>query len=341
MRRYLATAAAVLLLVPLSTGCTASTESTEVGVRTVNVSVLGNRGVMDEIYQQGGTYFFFRPLSDWAVFDVGLQNLEMLREAGEGARRGDDSLRFKTVDGNDISVNVTIAWSVDPTRAPYVRRFVGANTGQVEEKFVRPVSRTMVRDVLNQLTSEEYYRAERRFQMAEEAKARLNVLMAPEGVIIEQVLLGEHKFNPTYEQIIRDKKVAEQEASRLSSETEAAGEEMKRDLERARGTVNQSIETARGSSAKRLLEADAIYFERQQQAAALLAEKRANAEGLTAQAKALAGSGGRSMVKLRVAEALAGKKILFLPSGGGMDLRTTDVNQLLQVYGVQAVADGK
>lgn len=317
-------------------GCSASTESTEIGVRTVNASLVGGRGVMNEPYAQGGTYFFPRPLSQWHVFDVGLQNLEMLREA----RVGDDSLRFKTIDGNDISVNVTIAWRVDPAMAPYVLQFVGGSTADVEAKLVRPVARTVVRDVLNQLTSEAYYQAERRFEMGEEARERLNLVLNGEGVQIEQVLLGEHKFNPTYEQTIKDKKVAEQEAARLSSETEAAAEEMLRDLERGKGTVSKAMEETLGEAAKRRLEADAIYYERQRQAEAILAEKRARAEGLTARAKALAGSGGASMVKLAVARSLKGKNILFVPAGSGMDLRSTDMNALLQAYGVQAVAEG-
>jgi len=322
---------------PALTGCTASTESTEVGVRTVNIGLLKQRRVMDEIYPQGGTYVFPRFSSQWNVFDVGLQNLEMLREAGEGNRQGDDSLRFKTIDGNDISVNVTIAWNIEPSSAPYVLQFIGSSTREVEDKFVRPVSRTIVRDVLNQLTSEEYYQADRRFRAGEEAKARLNALLTQEGIVIEQVLLGEHRFNNTYEQSIRDKKVAEQEASRLQSATEAAAEEMKRELEKQKGVVSKAIETAKGDAAKRRLEADAIYFERQQQAEAILAEKRARAEGLTAKARALSGSGGRNMVKLQVAEALAGKDIIFIPAGGGMDLRKTDVNALLTAIGVDGL----
>ncbi|MBT3220313.1 MAG: prohibitin family protein [Proteobacteria bacterium] len=331
----------ILLLIAalLSTiGCTASTESTEVGVRTVNFSLLGGRGVQKEVYPQGGTYFFFRPLSDWQVFDVGLQNLEMMRESAQGDRTGDDSLRFKTIDGNDISVNVTIAWRINAAQAPYVLQFIGRSTKGVEDKFVRPTTRTVVRDVLNKLTSEEYYQADRRFEMAEEARDRLMAVMEQEGIIIEQVLLGEHRFNATYEQIIRDKKVAEQEASRLKSETEAAREEMKRDLEKAKGIVSKSLEEARGMERKRKLAADAFFFEREQQAQAIMAEKTARAEGLTARAKALAGSGGENMVKLKVAEALQGKKIVFIPAGSGLDLRNTDVNALLEVYGVQAAA---
>jgi regulator of protease activity HflC (stomatin/prohibitin superfamily) len=325
------------LALPLA-GCSASTEATEVGVRTVNFALFGQTGVMAEPYSQGATYFFPRWWSDFSVYDVGVQNLSMLRAQVEGDRQGDDAVRFKTVDGNDISVDVTIAWTIPPEKTPYVRQFVGKNTQEVGDKLVRPTSRTVVRDVLNQLTSEEFYQADKRSALTEEARARLNRVLEPEGVHVEQVLLGEHKFNPQYEQTIGDKKVAEQEASRLLSETEAAGEEMKRDLEKAKGEVSKQIETARGEAEKRHLEADAIYFEKDKQAEAILAEKKAHAEGLLAQAKAMSGAGGRSMVKMQVADALAGKTLVFVPSGG-MDLRTTDMNTLLSTYGVAAATD--
>ena len=131
--------------------------------------------------------------------------------------------------------------------------------------------------------------------------------------------------------------MAEQEAARLTSETRAAFEEMARDLERAKGDVGKQVEEARGEAEKRRLEADAIYFERERQAQASLAEKQALAEGLTERARAMSGAGGEAMVKLKIAEALKGKKIVFIPAGSGMDLRNTDVNQLLEVYGAKSL----
>ncbi|HMV68848.1 MAG TPA: SPFH domain-containing protein [Myxococcota bacterium] len=317
-------------------GCTAGTESTEVGVRVVNVGLWG-KGVQPDVYPAGGTYFFFRPFSDWYTFDTAIQNLIMVREQQSGDRAGDDSLRFKTVDGNDVSVNVTLSWRIIPERTPYLLQFVGGDAGEVEEELVRPTSRAVIRDVLNQLTSESYYQADLRFQMSEEARARLNAVLEPEGVRIEQVVFGEHRFNDEYEQTIRDKKVAEQEAERLVSETEAGAEEMKRDLEKAKGEVSKAIEKALGAGEQRRLEADAIWFKRQKEADALFAEKQARAEGLMARAKALAGAGGDKMVKLEIARALQGKDLVFVPAGGGMDLRTTDMNTLLEAYGVQKI----
>ena len=48
---------------------------------------------------------------------------------------------------------------------------------------------------------------------------------------------------------------------------------------------------------------------------------------------ALAGSGG---------EAIQGKRIMLLPvSGGGMNLKTTDINRLIETLGIKALSGGK
>ncbi len=45
------------------------------------------------------------------------------------------------------------------------------------------------------------------------------------------------------------------------------------------------------------------------------------------------------MVKLKIAEALQGKKIILIPiSEGGINLKTTDINDLLKIYGMKALS---
>ncbi len=325
---------AALLGMLFTTGCTPhTTGATEVGVRTNSIGIGGGRGVSDTIYAPGSTSFFPPLVTHWHLFDTVLQNLAMTREHSSGDRAGDDSLQFKTIDGNDISVNVTVSWRIDAQLAPYLLRFVGESTQEVGDRLVRPVSRTMLRDVLNELSSEEYYNSELRFEKAEEGRSLLNHYLMGEGVVIEQVLLGEHRFNDRYETVIRDKKLAEQNAARYRSEAEAVEQQMSRQLETARGDVQEALEEARGIAERRVLESDAIYFERERQAQALLTERSAMAEGLRERARALAGPGGRNMVKLEIARALLGRPIVFMPGGGGMDLRNTDVNDLLDRYG--------
>ncbi len=91
------------------TGCVPhSTDNTEVGVRTVKFSFLGKKGVEDKYYAPGSTYFFMPFINDWHTFDTKLQNLEMTYDSNKGDRSIRDDLLFKTVDGNDISLDVII-----------------------------------------------------------------------------------------------------------------------------------------------------------------------------------------------------------------------------------------
>jgi hypothetical protein len=88
-----------------------------------------------------------------------------------------------------------------------------------------------------------------------------------------------------------------------------------------------------GLAKQRTIESDAYYYSQERVAQATLTEAKASAKGVSEQARALAGSGGDNMVKLKLAQALKGKNIIFVPTGG-MDLRTTNMNDLLQTYGI-------
>jgi regulator of protease activity HflC (stomatin/prohibitin superfamily) len=212
----------------------------------------------------------------------------------------------------------------------------------VKENLVRPACRSIVRDVLNTMTSEEFYVSEKRFLKAEEAREKLAKVLAPEGVIVERVILGEHHFHPDYEKVIHDKKLAEQTAERMVSEGHAALQESLRNLETAKGQVSQKIATARGALDQVKLHADADYFRAQREAEAILAEKKARAKGVEKTNQAMSGAGGRAMVKLSIADALKGKQIIFLPSGGKSGgLQTMNLNELLARFAFSETSAAK
>jgi hypothetical protein len=65
---------------------------------------------------------------------------------------------------------------------------------------------------------------------------------------------------------------------------------------------------------------------------AIQAEGIAEANGIQEMNNALAGSGG---------EAIQGKRIMLLPvSEGGMNLKTTDINRLIETLGVKGLSSG-
>src|SRR5207237_10575462 len=116
----------------------------------------------------------------WNCDHAGRRHLPMVRSVQTGARGARDDVEFKTHDGNDIAVDVTIAWRIDTAKAPWILEHVGGSTDEVKENLVRPACRSIVRDVLNAMTSEEFYVSEKRFLTAEEARAKLARVLAPE-----------------------------------------------------------------------------------------------------------------------------------------------------------------
>ena len=333
MRRYY-----IVIFCMILQGCVShSTGETEVGVLVCKIGLgCNSKGVQSELYPPGSTNFFAPFIRDFYTFDTKVQNLEMIADVKRGDRIERDDLRFKTTDGNDISMDVTVAWTIDPKRAPDLLQNVGISTQEVKEKLVRPIARTLVRDVLNELTSESIYNSDKRFEKAEEAKKVLTDALAPHGVIISQVILHEHRFAPEYEKVIHDRKLAEQRAQQLKSESEAATQEALRNLETARGKVASDIAQSTGQLAQAKLAADAEYFQQQQNSDAIVAERAAKAKAIQKRNEALRGSGGRAMVKLRVAEALDGKQIILVPGGqSGVGINKLDINKLVE----QAIAN--
>ena len=93
-----------------------------------------------------------------------------------------------------------------------------------------------------------------------------------------------------------------------------------------------------GEYLKAKISADAYYEQQAMLAKAIEAEGLAQGKGIEKMVEALNNSGGKTMVKMKLAESLEGKKIYLLPFGGagGIDLKTTDINELLKTFGVRS-----
>ena len=320
----------VLCLFPLlgAVGCTTySTDSTEVGVRTRKVF---GAGIEQKVYEPGATYVFFPWLSDWATFDIMIQKLEMTAAKDRGDRPGDDAIVLKSTDGNDISIDVTVTWHIDRDKAPQILARGGRSTAIIKEELVRPACRAYVRDAFNELHSEEFFDRKRLLEKADKAKKKLMEELTGEGVVIIDVMPGEQRFNPEYERVIHDRKISEQVAERLKSEAQAAEAEQNRQLEKARGDVQAQIAEAKGRVERIRIAADRALYENERTAKAILVEATAKAKGIEKQNKAMSGAGGRTAVKLRIADALSGKPILIVPASTGTNIQKLDVTRIVE-----------
>lgn len=336
------TTIAALLTVVLfgAVGCIPRTTGpTEVGVRTIKLGIFAKKGVEEKVYAPGSTYFFLPFINDWNTFDTKLQNLEMTHHRGRGDRRTQDDLLFKTIDGNDIGLDVIIAYRIDPQKAPKILQYVAKDDETLRGKIVRTIARSKPRDIFGELHTEEFYVAGSRERQAQKAKEQLQKIFSPMGIIVEKVLTKDYRFNPKYQKAIEDKKVADQLVEKNKSAQRAALEEYKRKLEQAKGEVNKMVANVDGEYMRAKIEVDAYYEKQKLIAEAIKTEGIAEAKGIHEMNAAMAGSGGEALVKLRIAEAIQGKRIILLPvSEGGMNLKTTDINKLINTIGIRALS---
>jgi regulator of protease activity HflC (stomatin/prohibitin superfamily) len=207
---------------------------------------------------------------------------------------------------------------------------------------VRTIARSKPRDIFGELKTEEFYVAGSRELQSQKGKEVLQGILGPMGIFVEKVLTKDYRFNPEYQKAIEDKKVADQRVEKNKSAQRAAREEYKRKLEEAKGEVNKMVADADGEYLKAKIEADVYYEKQKLLAEAIRTEGIAEAKGIQEMNMAMTGSGGEALVKLRIAEAIQGKRIMLLPvSEGGMNLKTTDINQLITTIGLRSLTEKK
>jgi regulator of protease activity HflC (stomatin/prohibitin superfamily) len=268
------------------------------------VPVLGKRGVHKEVYD-AGFHLVLKPfnLEHMYLFPKDLQVLDLTGAREEAAQEASvgKAAHIQTSDGFFVDVDVSILYNIVD---PYLV-FTRLGTGRLfETNGIIPKAEPVLKQTLGELTTEEFYNSPLRAAKAQQAEELLNRDLIPYGLKVDHVQ-----------------------------------EEYLKKLEDAKGEVNKMVADADGRFRQAQIEADAYYEKQQRIAAATEAEGIAEAKGITELNKALIGSGGEVMVKLKIAEALEGKRILLLPlAGSGTDIETTNINQLLETYGVRGLA---
>ncbi len=285
------------------------------------VGVLLNRLTGDlEVIEQSGVRIYCGLTSKFHVLDKTLQTLTMT-----GGSRG-DSLKVKTVDGSDVYVDLKIQYRLDPSMADIVVTTSGLGDA-FKEKWARNYCRSVCRNHLGELTTEQFYDATAREVKVLAAKKDLNELLNEFGITIDSIVIPQRpQFYAEYEEMIKKKKLADQEVLEEQSKALAAQQRQKTSIVSATNETNVAVERftgemeqltikAKAEAQKIRKEGDAYYdrisigaeatfYQKKKDAEGILALKKAEAEGIEALREALSGEGGRNMVKLEYARKL-------------------------------------
>ncbi len=258
--------------------------------------------------------------------------LEQVKVAPHRREEGKQNIRLKTADGNDVWVDVTVGYQVIEENAPLLVQKIGPRMDSVVG-IVGPEVRGFVRQVLGELKTGEFYQALKREAKIEKARDALNRRLNPFGIMIVSLNVPEFRFSREYENILREKALAEQKRQEYERLQDAAEQEKLAKKNKARGEADAMIALAQGRKLRAEQEAEAAYNARESRAEAIGEKLTKEAEGLAAITSALSVPGGEMQVRRELAKAIQGKKIIVLPGGAGGTINVMDINELLQTYG--------
>jgi regulator of protease activity HflC (stomatin/prohibitin superfamily) len=220
--------------------------------RGVVISALDPQGYKTEALQPGLRWVvpFFENV---VTYPISRQTYTMSIAPLEGAVQGDDSVTARTADGQELFIDASVIFAIDPEKVVDVH--IDWKNRYTDE-LVRPQSRGIIRDATSQYGVEEIVTSQRdAFQSSMETA--LGDKMAENGLILIDFVLRNITFSPEYAASVEQKQVAEQLAQQAALIVEQRRQEAEQARQTAQGQADAAVIAAEGRAAARLLEADA------------------------------------------------------------------------------------
>jgi len=258
--------------------------------RGVVISAIAPKGYREDILQPGLRWVI--PYAENVkTYSISKNTYTMSIAHQEGEIQGDDSIAARTADGQEVYIDASIIFSMDPVDVLEVHivwqdRYV--------DGLVRPTVRGVIRDAVSQFRVNEVY-STRRDELKQQIEDELIEAMEENGLILSDFVLRNITFTPEYAASIEQKQIAEQ----LAQQAEYIVEQRKQEAEQAR-------QVAEGVK-------DAAIIEAEGEAEAQVIKAKAEAEALQLIANVLAEN--PDLLNYRYIEKLApGIQVMLVPN---------------------------
>lgn len=202
-------------------------------IRQVDAGYVGVKSlfgkVQDEILTSGLS--FINPLMDVTTIDIKTLNYTMSGVHDEGTKTGDDAIKVLTSDGLEVTIDLSVLYRVNPAEAGRLLREVGVD---YEDKIVRPITRTRIRD------NSVYYEAVALYSTKrDEFQGRIFKTIEADfkkrGMILENLLVRNITLPASVKSTIEQKINAEQEAQKMQFVLQKERQEAERKRVEAQG----------------------------------------------------------------------------------------------------------
>lgn len=227
------------------------------------------------------------------------------------------SLPLPSKEGLTIASEISILYRVIPEAAPRLLREVGIG---YETQLIMPVFRSAAADISSQFVAKDMHSGARS-TIETEIATRMNQILEPKGVLVENVLMKSITLPRGLARAIEEKLEAEQQAQRMEFVKDTERREAERRLIAAEGQRNAGIVAAEAQRRVTEIEAEG-------KAKALLLDAKARAEAtlLESEAQAEANRKLQGSLSSQVLQLMAIEAFRDLTSSDGSRVIITDGN---------------
>lgn len=249
----LGTAAIVLLVVAIVlTSLGAGLVFVEPDELAVIVTVIGGDGIRPEPLTAGLHWIipFAERVEKYSILN---QTYTMSSSADEVASATDDSIQVRTKDGQQVYIDASVIYAIDPLLAVDLYRTWRFT---YEDGLVRPQARGVIRDVASQYGVEEIV-SSKRTEMQLLITEQLQQVFLENNLVLRDFVLRNIRFSDEYAAAVEQKQIAEQQAQQAEFVVEQKRQEAEQARQIAQGQADAAVIAAQGAAQARLIEAEA------------------------------------------------------------------------------------
>jgi regulator of protease activity HflC (stomatin/prohibitin superfamily) len=220
--------------------------------RGVVISALSPKGYRDQALQPG--LHWVVPFFEYVkTYSIKKQTYTMSASTTEGAVAGDDSVQARTSDGQQIYLDASVIYEIDPAQVVAVHI---AWQDRYTDELVRPQSRGIIRDAVSQFNVEEVVTS-KRFELSTQIRQAMEAKMKENGLVLIDFVLRNISFSTEYAASVEQKQIAEQQAQQAKFVVEQRKQEAQQAIEVAHGQAESVKIRAQGDADARLIQAQA------------------------------------------------------------------------------------
>lgn len=252
IRNASVTLLSVLVLAILLTVVSAGLVFIEPQERGVVISALSPTGYREQALEPGLRWII--PFAERVVrYPISRQTYTMSIAPQEGQLYGDDSITARTADGQEIFIDASVIFEIDPAKVVDVHiRW----QDRYANELVRALTRGIIRDAVSQYGVEEVY-STKRGEMTQQVFDALSIKLADNGLRLVDFVLRNITFSPEYAASIEQKQIAEQQAQQARFVVEQKRQEAEQARQVAQGRADAAVIQAKGEAEARLIQAEA------------------------------------------------------------------------------------